>query len=1069
MAKEFIFIVTFCVCFFLFPQELRFRYVTSDDGLPVNDVNVIRKDEKGFMWFGTQDGLCRWDGINFIAYKAGYKTRYLSNSQVLSLYTDKNFLFVGTFQGLTEINLLNDSIKIYYPNKNDFSSKWNSIKEIIKYRNYLLCATPEGIAMFHLTTKNITKKKWNGLNESGITGILKINEYTLIISTMNGLWEWDFNKDTFKKLKLSYLTKVKEDDEKFTCMLYYGGFLYAGTRTKGILKINIETGEILDQIYFANTNENRRENNITGISVYNNSIMVTTKRGLYFVNPITKNITTYFSDDKKFSLLNDEINSLYVDREENLWFATKKSGVNYYLKSFKKFNTNEKFNSYFTFVYAINELEKDKIIFSANFDLILMDIKSGQFQNLTKNTKKKFDYLVIKENVKNPYEIFLGSFGSGVFVLNKSNPDKLSILDGTEKFSVVSLYQHNNYLFLGTVEDGLIIYDLIEKKIFKCFYKKDGLSNTIYDIKTYKKEIYFGTDGDGLLVADFNELLNGKIKILKQFHPLATDSSTKIASGVINSVLIDRNGTKHCGTDNGIIVIQDKKRPILFNDENGLLNNFIYALLADSSGNIWYSTNKGIGFYNPLIITDNNFRNYTMEDGIKNNEHNIGSFHFSQSGIMYFGGPNGFTYFRPSEFRVFKNTPEVVLISITNNGQTMASDSSFSYKKTINLNWKQNNFTAEFISLDFNNPMKNKYSYKLVGYDDRWSNPQYNRYITYTELPGGTYTLLVKSLNSEGVWSLKPYQLSVVVIPPFWKTKWFFAFIFVLTIAGFYGYTVLKTRNIEKEKRILELKVQERTQELAQKNRDITSSIEYAKRIQTALLPDFSFLKKEFANTFIFYLPKDIVSGDFYWAGKKDGLKIIAAVDCTGHGVPGAFMSLIGNNLLNQIILEKGITMPDEILNRLNIEVQNALKQSGKNSETNDGMDVSILCWNEKNEFLWAGANRPLIFIENGKLTKLNGNKYPIGGSQFDTDRKFTLNKFIPESDSMFYLFSDGYADQFGGEKGKKYMFSRLTELLQEIYDLELHEQLKIIGERFYDWKKGYDQVDDVLIIGVKT
>jgi serine phosphatase RsbU (regulator of sigma subunit) len=328
---------------------------------------------------------------------------------------------------------------------------------------------------------------------------------------------------------------------------------------------------------------------------------------------------------------------------------------------------------------------------------------------------------------------------------------------------------------------------------------------------------------------------------------------------------------------------------------------------------------------------------------------------------------------------------------------------------------------------------------------------------------------LVKSLNSEGVWSLKPYQLSVVVVPPFWKTKWFFALIFVLTIAGFYGYTVLKTKKIRNENRILELKVRERTQEIAQKNRDITSSIEYAKRIQTALLPDFSFLKKEFGNAFIFYLPKDIVSGDFYWAGKKDGIKIIAAVDCTGHGVPGAFMSLIGNNLLNQIILEKGITMPDEILNRLNIEVQNALKQSDENSETNDGMDVSILCWNEKNEFFWAGANRPLMFIENGKLSKHNGNKYPIGGNQFDTDRKFTVHKFVPKSKSMFYLFSDGYADQFGGEKGKKFMIARLTELLLQVYDKELNEQLNLISERYHEWKNGYDQVDDILFIGVKT
>lgn len=1067
MEKRLIFILTFCICSFVYSQEFRFRYITSDDGLPVNDVNVIRQDDCGFIWIGTDDGLCRWDGINFITFKAGYRKRFISNSRVLSIHSEKNFLYIGTYRGLNEINLLNDSIKMFYPNHQDLSSNWNTIQEIICHKNFLICATPVGIVLFDLITKNIMNKKWEGIPQ--VENILKLSDDIILISTSEGLWEWDFKTDKIKKIKLKYTGNFNESDAKFTTMFFYGGFLYVGTKTKGILKVDLDTQEILDQINFASIKEYRKENHITGISVYNNSILASTKRGVYSINPINKNFTAYISDNKKFSLLNDEINSFYKDKNENLWFATAKGGVNYYLKNFKKFQTNEKYNTNISSVFGIYEIEKDKIIFSSNSDLIMLDLKSGLTSNLTKNFNIKSEIIAMKENLLSPDEIFLCSSGMGVYVLNRNKFDKISKLSATEGYSVVSLFQYENYLFLGTVENGLIIYDLNNKNKFKVFAKKEGLSNTINDIKIHTNKIYFATGGDGLIVADLNDLLKGKIKILKHFFPWATHSLTKIASGVINCILIDKYGNKHCGSDDGIIVIKDNTPPLLFNDENGLLNNFIRSISADSSGNIWFSTNKGIGFYNADKLPEPNFRNYASEDGVRNNEHNMGSCHFSKSGLMYFGGPNGFTFFRPSEFKVFKNTPEVILINITNNGQIVASDTSFPYKKTIYLNWKQNNFTAEFISLDFNHTSKNKFTYKLQGYDDKWSSPQFNRYITYTELPGGTYTLMVKSLNSEGIWSSTPYQLTVVVIPPFWKTKWFFALVFVITITSFYGYTVLKTRKIENEKRILELKVMERTRELAQKNRDITSSIEYAKRIQTALLPDHSFLKKEFGNSFIFYLPKDIVSGDFYWAGKKDGMKIMAAVDCTGHGVPGAFMSLIGNNLLNQIILEKGIVMPDKILNQLNKEVLNALKQSEKNSETNDGMDVSILCWNEKNEFFWAGANRPLIFIENGKLIKLNGNKYPIGGSQFDTNRKFNVYKFIPQSNSMFYLFSDGYADQFGGEKGKKFMISRLTDLLLQVCDMELNDQLEKINKKYHEWKNGFDQVDDILIIGVKT
>jgi serine phosphatase RsbU (regulator of sigma subunit) len=388
----------------------------------------------------------------------------------------------------------------------------------------------------------------------------------------------------------------------------------------------------------------------------------------------------------------------------------------------------------------------------------------------------------------------------------------------------------------------------------------------------------------------------------------------------------------------------------------------------------------------------------------------------------------------------------------------------------LKLNWKENNFTAEFVAIDYGDPLQNKFSYKLEGYDDRWTNPSTNRYVSYTELPGGTYTLMVKACNSEGVWNNQPYSIRIEVIPPFWKTRWFIIVSVFSVLGAFYAYSTWRTERIRKEKKILEEKVQERTRELAQKNRDITSSIEYARRIQQALLPYPDFLKKNFSNTFILYLPKDIVSGDFYWAGIRKEYHIMAAVDCTGHGVPGAFMSLIGNNLLNQIVLERGYVMPHEILEQLNEEIVLALKQKDPDSQTNDGMDVSVLSWNKSGDFFWAGANRPLIVVSSdGKAEKISGNKYPIGGSHFGYERKFTLHTFHPAEDTMFYLFSDGYADQFGGESGKKFMLSKLIALFVEISRSELENQKQILESKLSDWKGDNEQVDDILVIGVKS
>ena len=206
-------------------------------------------------------------------------------------------------------------------------------------------------------------------------------------------------------------------------------------------------------------------------------------------------------------------------------------------------------------------------------------------------------------------------------------------------------------------------------------------------------------------------------------------------------------------------------------------------------------------------------------------------------------------------------------------------------------------------------------------------------------------------------------------------------------------------------------------------------------RIQEAILPSLDLIFSKLKNIFILYRPKDIVSGDFYWFGEKDNYKIIAAVDCTGHGVPGAFMSMIGHNLLNQIVSEKGNYDPGAILKELHKGVQAALKQGQNQVNTNDGMDISILAINtETREGLWAGAFRSLVIVnEQGVLEKVDGNKYSIGGAQLDSDRNYATHKRIFQKNDMLYMFSDGYADQFGGEKGKKFMVKRFHDHLLSI------------------------------------
>lgn len=277
---------------------------------------------------------------------------------------------------------------------------------------------------------------------------------------------------------------------------------------------------------------------------------------------------------------------------------------------------------------------------------------------------------------------------------------------------------------------------------------------------------------------------------------------------------------------------------------------------------------------------------------------------------------------------------------------------------------------------------------------------------------------------------------------------------------------------IHKEKeRINELKV-----EIEKKHTEIIDSVNYAKRIQEAILPEMREIVSHLTDSFILFQPRDIVSGDFYWFSNKDGKKIIAAIDCTGHGVPGAFMSMIGNTLLNQIVNERGITDPADILNNLNKEVNRALKQTNEDSESRDGMDGAICCFEfpsaengaTETKVCYSGANRPLWFIRNNELNEIKADKFPIGGLEYEDPKEFTTHTLDLQKGDTVYTFTDGYADQFGQVTNKKLMTKKFKEALLSIQDKPMGEQHSYLKTFINNWKGTNEQTDDILVIGVK-
>jgi serine phosphatase RsbU (regulator of sigma subunit) len=275
--------------------------------------------------------------------------------------------------------------------------------------------------------------------------------------------------------------------------------------------------------------------------------------------------------------------------------------------------------------------------------------------------------------------------------------------------------------------------------------------------------------------------------------------------------------------------------------------------------------------------------------------------------------------------------------------------------------------------------------------------------------------------------------------------------------------------NRYKLKNTISKKLEEQNLIIALKNKEVTDSIKYAKRIQEAILPPDVLMQKMFPEHFVLYKPKDIVSGDFYWAEQFGNKYFLATVDCTGHGVPGAFMSIVGNNLLNQAVNLYGIDKPSLILDNVNKELYKILHQTYEESAVKDGMDLSLIAINPKTLIMeYAGAYNPVWILRNEKIIELKGDKFPVGAFVGEDLKHFTQIEFQLQKGDFVYLFTDGYADQFGGEKGKKFKYRQLENKLLEIHKQTVSFQREILENTFENWKGNLEQVDDVCLIGVR-
>jgi len=1062
-------------------QTYDFRNFNVEDGLAQSQVLSMCQDRNGNIWFGTNSGgVSRYDGNKFITYT---ENDSLVNNVVFSIAEIKNGnMLFGTNGGLsvfdgkeiksyTEKDGLthNRVFKVFQDSDGVIwlgTSKGVSIFENGKIKAFTLDTTLSKASVFTIYADN-AKNIWFGTIQYGA---IKYNPATKRFTR--------FSKET--GLRNNFVRSINEDIQ---------GNVYIGT-IAGINKIN--GPGVIQSVNIPG------EENIAFTAIIpdnRNNLWLATNEGIYKFNGLT-----YRKYKDKNGLASNKLLCGFKDREGNFWFGTDGFGASKFAsEAFTSYSSKDSLPG--DYITCIREDSKKNIWLGIkNFGVVKM--QNGKIINYkldVKNIKNSIadnDVQAIAEDkegaiyfgTKTGLSVFNGTGFSNYKIKDGVSDDDniyTIVVDGSQTVWVGSqngLYKFNSGKFIPIEEINKTKTDRGNLPIYSMLFDRSG----------------------NLWLASENGAIKYNGKKVERFN-----KSNGFIDKRVTSIVQDAKGHLWFGTDEGLFEYNYTSFQSV-DESKGLASNKVYLMLLDGDF-LWVGTNKGLDKINLQTYYAENkidLKHYGKEEGLKGVECNSNATYKDKEGNLWFGTIKGVTVYNP---RFDKLNREEALTRITGIRLFFqnANADLIQYSTRIDsfthlpvkliLPHDKNHITFDFIGVCITNPNKVKYQFKLDGADADWFPPTSKTEATYSSLPPGEYTFHLKAMNNDGLWNEKPITFHFTILPPWWQTWWFYTICGVLAFAGVYSFITIRTRNLQKAKVELEQEVQLRTFQLRQekekvesinqevvaqkaiieaKNHDITDSIKYAKNIQEALLPPLQNIHKEFKDSFVLYLPKDIVSGDFYWFAKRNNKRFIASVDCTGHGVPGAFMSIVGNTLLNEIVTEKNITEPAEILNELHIGVKTALKQSGNSdNERRDGMDIALCSLNEEGTVLeYAGANRPLwIFRANKNAEEsfemIKANKFPIGGLEMENEikRTFTNHSIPVQKGDLIYIFSDGYADQFGGDRGKKFMLGNMQKFVTNIHQKPIKEQEQLLHKNFLDWKGELEQIDDVLVIAFRV
>ncbi|MCQ2235773.1 MAG: SpoIIE family protein phosphatase [Bacteroidales bacterium] len=1041
-------------------------YSTATIGLPNNYVYDIAQDRDGFLWMATSDGLSRYDGVSLVTYT---EADSLSSNYVSSLVVDtEGNIWCGHGDG--QLSHWNGETfeKIYLddvsaPIKNMCIDDRGNIWAIEQSKGLFRVSANKEITKFH-DRKKFGRQTYNAL--------VAINAYNMLIGTNNGLMLAKFDVDgtinnieTFEQIEYQSVECIK--------LALDGEHYWIGTEEGRVFKFGLYDGitEIAQcAVKCSPTGETKSApirsiyedpHGYLYVATWGNGVsqLEKIKNTGQYVETLNLNIDN--------GLGNNFISNIIVDREGIFWFSTYGEGVVSW------------HNNYFS-EYKLSDIgfqrmkimdgcaDSDYIWMALNYGILKMDrqcIMNHEFYDTSHGLPNS---PITEIRITDEKDVYVGTEDNGVYLKknNKKYFQKIYYTSPTKTTDMVNcLVMNGDILYIAT-QGGLVAYSTTTNQSV-VFTTNNGLPHNCVNFVYIDSEgqLWIGPKDSGITK------LETDVDISRELPANVTWDIHRLSEDPINvpALTEDSRGRKWLVSANNGILCATNDSVVSITTTDGLEKNFCYDVVTDNQDKVWVCHQPGLSC---IDLRSGGIRTFNSSIGF--NKEYIHAYADEEGDIWFISRESILHYSAKLDVRS-------MVAPVLSRTKTIISDESYLPSQEIDLSYPYfrdiDRFEFSFVAVNLRDPKNVKYQYWLqIGEDDtqpKWSASTTQAVKSYDYLPDGNYILHVRAFSPDGIPSQNIVSIPIHIDKPFWKSI-FFPIISVILIIYLIRVIVRnRERKIKKREEELEREVQKQTAKLQnqqyvieRKNKDITDSINYANRIQTAILPSRTCLKEyDLADSFLLFRPKDIVSGDCYWVGQFDDHLLICCGDCTGHGVPGAFMSMIITTLINDATRTPENRRPAKLLAKIDMDIKHTLNKN-QVVEAQDGMDCAILNINLKTrELVSAGARRPVIIFNKNKFMEIRPTRRSVGERR--NGNEYTEETTQLAEGDVIYAFSDGFTDQFN-QKEEKYTTGKLKRLLQDIYTLPMYEQQEKLEKEFEDWKGTHEQLDDVIVMGIK-